>query len=181
VHFLEESESHSTTYDHFVNLGKHVPDELNLVSDLGTTENNEERPFRGLKCLSEVLEFLLHEVASSSDFMVDSNHGRVGSVGCSESVVDKDFSERGELLSEISDLSFIGFDLLAILDAFAFLLNMVSEIFEENDLTVSGLLDGFLDFIADAVIEEFNLEVHNWKWSYLLSEKLLKFRGNWGH
>lgn len=42
MHLLQESESHASSDDHFVNFGEHVPDQLDLVGNLGSSENDEE-------------------------------------------------------------------------------------------------------------------------------------------
>lgn len=87
-----------------MHLVEHVLNELDLVRDLGTTENGEEGPLGRLEDLGKVLELLRHEEASGALGKLDANHGGVGAVGGSESIVDVDSSERGERLAERVDL-----------------------------------------------------------------------------
>lgn len=84
---LLEGESHATADDEGVDLVEQVVDELDLVRDLGTTENGKERSLRGLESLGEVVELLLHEETSSLLGQVNANHGRVSTVSSAESIV----------------------------------------------------------------------------------------------
>ena len=101
--------------------------------------------------------------------MVNADHGGVSSMGSSEGVIDVDVPKGSKLLSEIGNLSFVGFDLLAILDTLAFFLKVVPEILKKEDLSVGWLRDGLLDFLANAVIKEFHLMMYNRITLYFLS------------
>lgn len=87
VEDLLEGEGHATADDEGVDLVKEVVDELDLVRDLGTAEDGEERSLRGLESLGKVVELLLHEETGSLLGQVNANHGRVSTVGSAESVV----------------------------------------------------------------------------------------------
>jgi hypothetical protein len=65
-------------------LVKHALDELDLVGDLGATEDGKERPVGVLEDLGKVLEFLLHEETGGTLGQLDADHGRVGAVGGTE-------------------------------------------------------------------------------------------------
>lgn len=97
---FQEGESHTSAHNHLVDSVEEVHDQLQLVLDLGSSENHGERLFRGLEHLGEVLDFLLKEETGSSLGEVDTDHGAVSSVGGSESVVDIDVTKSGESLSE---------------------------------------------------------------------------------
>lgn len=84
---LLEGEGHATTDDERVDLAEKVVDQLDLVADLGTSEDGEEWALGALNGLGEVLELLLHEEAGGLLWSVDTDHGAVGAVGSSESVV----------------------------------------------------------------------------------------------
>ena len=87
VKSLLESESHTTADDQGVDLVKHVLDKLDLVGNLGTTEDGKERTLGLLEDLGEVLELLLHEEARGALRELDADHGRVGTVGSSEAAM----------------------------------------------------------------------------------------------
>jgi len=91
-------------------------------------------------------------------------------VSSSEGIVNVDFSQRSQLLPELSNFCLVGLDLLTILDALALFLKVVSQILKKNNLSIGGLLDGLLNFLSDTVIEEFNL----------VSKQSLELRCNWG-
>lgn len=84
---LLEGESHTTADDQGVDLVKEVVDELNLVGDLGTTEDGEERTLGLLESLGEVLKLLLDEETGGFLGQVDTDHGGVSTVSSAESVV----------------------------------------------------------------------------------------------
>jgi hypothetical protein len=95
----------------------------------------------------------------------------MSSVSSSESVVNEDLSQRGKLFPEISHLGLVSFHLLAVLDSFAFFLDVVPKVFQQDDLAVSRLLHGLLDLLADTIIKEF----------HLMAEQSFELRGDWGH
>lgn len=82
-----EGESHTTADDEGVDLVKEIVNELDLVGDLGTTEDGKEGALRLLKGLGEVLELLLDEETGGLLGEVDTDHGGVGTVSSAESVV----------------------------------------------------------------------------------------------
>ena len=90
LHVLEgllEGEGHTTANDEAVDLAEKVVNELDLVRDLGTTEDGKERTLGLLESLGEVIELLLDEEAGSLLGEVDTNHGAVSAVSGTESVV----------------------------------------------------------------------------------------------
>lgn len=136
-------------------LVQHVIDELNLVGDLGTTKDGQERPLRALKRLREEVELLLDEETSSTLRELDANHGRVCTVSGTERVVHVDVAEVGESLTELGNLGRVGLGLVALLVLDGTLLfDVETEIFEENDRTVFGGGNGLLDVGTDAIVEE---------------------------
>lgn len=89
-HVLEdllEGECHATADDERVDLVEQVVDELDLVRDLGATEDGEERTLRRLESLGEVVELLLHEETGRFLGKLDTDHGGVSTVSSAESVV----------------------------------------------------------------------------------------------
>lgn len=84
---LLESEGHSTGDDEAVDLGQEVVDQLNLVRDLGTTQNGKEWSLGALQSLSEVVKLLLDQETGSLLGQLDTDHGAVGTVSGTESIV----------------------------------------------------------------------------------------------
>lgn len=107
VQGLLEGERHTTTNDqsvdlssayahdlrHSVYLVEHVLNKLDLVGNLGSTENSEERSFGVLENFGKVFKFLLHQETGSSLGELDANHGRMGSVGGTEAADQRERSE----------------------------------------------------------------------------------------
>lgn len=84
---LLEGEGHTTTDDEAVDLAEEVVNELNLVRDLGTTEDGKEGTLGLLKSLGEVVELLLDEETRGLLGKVDTDHGAVGTVSGTKSIV----------------------------------------------------------------------------------------------
>lgn len=173
---LLEGESHAAADDQGVDLVEKVVDQLDLVGDLGATENGEEGALGRLEDLGEVLELLLHEETGGLLGEVDTDHGGVGAVGGAESIVwmrgvvvscchfsgirvnlggltDVDITELGEALAELVNLGLVGLDLVALgIGALALLLNVEAEVLKEDNSAVVGLVDDLLNLGADAVV-----------------------------
>jgi hypothetical protein len=166
---LLEGEGHATADDEGVDLVKEVVDKLDLVGDLGTTEDGQEGALRVLEGLGEVLKLLLDEEAGGLLGEVDTDHGGVGTVGSAESVVDVDVTKSGQALAESLNLSLVGLGLVAVLVlGRAFLLNVESEVLEEDDRAILSLVDDLLDLRTDTIGGEGDL----------LAEELLKLSDN---
>lgn len=84
---LLEGESHATANDEGIDLVQQVVDELDLVRDLGTSEDGEEGTLRSFESLGKVVELLLHEETGSLLWEVDTDHGGVSTVGSTESII----------------------------------------------------------------------------------------------
>lgn len=172
---LLEGEGHSTSDDQAVDLGQQVVDQLDLVRDLGTSQNGQEGALGAFQSLSKVLKFLLHQEAGSLLGQVNTNHRAVSTVGSSESVVyeakisigrqksigrpweltDVDVTKSSQSLAELFDLLLVSLDLLAlgILRA-ALLLGVETQVLKEDDLATSGLVHNLFSLLADAVLGE---------------------------
>ena len=150
---------------------QHVLNELDLVGDLGTTEDGKERSLGALEDLRKVLELLLHEETGGSLGELNADHRGVGSVGGSEAVVrnvlsrskrsradsrvvDVDCAKSGEVLTELLNLGRVGLDLLVALLALALLLDVESQVLKEEDLAVLAGENSLLDVLSDTVVEE---------------------------
>jgi hypothetical protein len=143
---LFECECHTTTDDESVDFSDEIVDQLDLIGDLGSTEDSQERTFRFLKRFGKVLKFLLHKESRSTLRQVNSNHRRVSTVSSSKRIIyqltnlkrcntDINVCERSERFSEFRDFCRIRFSFLAffIFGASLFL-NMETQILKENNL-----------------------------------------------
>ena len=167
---LEEGEGHSAGDDHLVDLVEEVVDELDLVSDLGTTEDGEEWPPWSLDDWDEGIELGLDEVTGGLDWEVNADHGAVSTVSSSESIVDEDITVAGEGLTELLDGLWVGLDLLALgIEARAFLFDVEADVLEEDDGALSWVLDGGISEWADNLWDE-----GDW-----LADELLKALSDW--
>jgi hypothetical protein len=73
-------------------------------------------------------------------------------------LTDVNVTKSGETLAELVDLGLVGLDLLALrVLAAALLFGVETQVLEENDATVLGVVDGLLDLGADTVVGEGDL------------------------
>jgi len=155
---LLEGESHTASNDHGIDLVQQVLDQLNLVRDLGTSQNSQEWLLGLLKNLGKELKLLLHQETGSTDREINANNGRVGTVGSTKGIVDVDITELGERLSELLDICFAGLGHIALLVLdLAFFLNVETQVLKENDLAILGISADRLDVLADAVIQKLDI------------------------
>lgn len=139
----------------WTHLVQHVIDELNLVGNLGATEDSQERSLGALKRLREEVELFLDEETGSTLRKLNANHRRVCTMSRAERVVHVYVAEVGEPLTELSDLGGVGLGLVALFVLYgALLFDVETEVFEEDDGAVFGRSNGLLDVGADAVVEE---------------------------
>lgn len=150
-------------------LVQHVVDQLNLVRDLGSTENGQEWPVRSLKSLGEELELLLDEETGSSLGEFDTDHAGVSTMGSTEGIVDVDITELGEALTESGDCGGVslGLGTVLVLDG-TLLLDVETQVLEENDGSRGSGVYCFFDIGADTVVEEYDR----------LSDETLEFGGD---
>ena len=147
--------SYTTPNPRPTHLIQHVVNQLNLVLNLGTSEDGKERPLGGLERLGEELQLLLHQEPGGSLGQLNTDHGRVSSVGSTERVVDVDRSELGQRLSESLDSILVGLDLFAFrVLAATFLLGVESKVLEQKDLALGSVLDGLLGLGANTIRKE---------------------------
>lgn len=184
---LLEGESHATTDDEAVHLAEQIVDELDLVRNLGTTEDGKEWSLRVLEGLGKVFELLLDEEARGLLGEVNTDHGAVSAVGGSESIVcscklvslvvcllfnahtDEDVTESGETLPKLLDISLVGLDLLALgVLAASLLFGVESQVLEQHNAAVGGRVDGLLNLGTDTVAGEGDL----------LAQELLELSGD---
>lgn len=172
---LLEGECHTTGDDQAVDLGEKVVDQLDLVRDLRASEDSEEGALGRFEGLGEVFEFLLHEETGGLLGEVDTDHGAVGTVGSTESIVcitisywsisiqiwikllltDVDIAKGSKSLTELSNLLLVGLDLVALFVLGAtLLLGVEAQVLKKDDLAARGLVDGLLNVFADRVIGE---------------------------
>jgi hypothetical protein len=84
-------------------------------------------------------------------------------------LTDVDVTKSGEALAELVNLSLVGLDLLALrVLAAALLLGVETQVLEEDNATVLGVVDSLLDLGADTVVGEGDL----------LADELLELSNN---
>lgn len=73
-------------------------------------------------------------------------------------LTDVDVTKSGETLAELLDLGLVGLDLLALrVLAAALFFGVETQVLEEDNATVLGVVDGLLDLGADTVVGEGDL------------------------
>ena len=132
VQHFEEGERHTAADDHLVHLVQQVLDQLNLVGDLSTAQNRQERSLRILQRLREVVQLLLHQEAGGSLGQLHADHRAVRTMRRTERVVHVDVAQFGETRSELRHLVRVGLDLVLLLvDALAFLFHMETQVLQK--------------------------------------------------
>lgn len=136
-------------------LVEHVLDQLDLVGNLGTTENSKEGAFGRLESLGEEFELLLDEETGGTLGQLDTDHAGVGAVGSAERVVHVDITETGEAGAEFRNLGRVSLGLRAVLvlDRTLFL-DVEAKVLEEDEGARGGVGNGLLDFGTDRVVQE---------------------------
>lgn len=157
---LLEGEGHASSNDHSIDLIHQILDQLDLVRDLGTSQDGKEGLLGLLKDLGKELELLLHQQTSGTDGEIDSDNGRMSTVSGSKGIVDVDITELGERGAELLDIGLGGLGDIALLVLdLALFLDVEAEVLEEDDLAVLGGGADSLDLLADAVVEELDILV----------------------
>jgi len=157
---LLEGEGHASSNDHGINLVHQVLDQLDLVRDLGASQDGQEGLLGLLQDLGKELELLGHQKTSSTDGQVNTDDGRVGTVSGTKGIVDVDISELGERSAELLDISLAGLGDIALLVLdLSFLLNVEAQVLKKDDLATLGGGADSLDLLTDTVIEELDILV----------------------
>ena len=140
----EKRVRHRAADEERVDAGYQVLDDLELVRHLCAAEDGDERPLGTLEHAAEVLYFLRHQQTGGylRDVMNDPFGGGVGAVSRAEGIVDVHVSERGELAGELG-VVFLFF-------------RMEAQVFEQNDTTRTGFLDGSTRRLTDGVLGKNN-------------------------
>lgn len=138
---FEEGEGHASADDEVVDFGEEGLDDLDLVSDLRSTEDGDKRALGGVEGSAEVFELFLDEEAGVCGEMVGDAFGAgVGAVGGAEGIVDIELGEGGELGGEVGIVGFF--------------LGVEANVFEEADLAVFEGVGALGDFGADNIGEK---------------------------
>mmetsp|Transcript_36754 Transcript_36754/g.79631 ORF Transcript_36754/g.79631 Transcript_36754/m.79631 type:complete len:671 (+) Transcript_36754:888-2900(+) len=171
VNHLQECVGHATTDDHLVDLVQQVHDQLDLVADLRTTKDGQDRSGRLVQDLGEGVQLLGHEAPTALDVEALTDHGTVCPVRGAEGVAAEDVRQLSDGSAEGFHLLLVGFDLVAgQVDTFAFLFHVKSQILKEDHAARGGVGTDLLDLLADAVAAE----------SHGLAELLLEDLGDGG-
>mmetsp|Transcript_24291 Transcript_24291/g.76681 ORF Transcript_24291/g.76681 Transcript_24291/m.76681 type:complete len:426 (-) Transcript_24291:71-1348(-) len=152
---LQEGVGHAAANDHLVDLVQHVHDELDLVADLGTTQDGEDGLRRGFQDLRKGVELLGHQTAGALYVKTLANHGAVRAVGGAKGVVAVDVRELADGRAELGDLVLVRLHLVALrVHALALLLDMKAQVLQQEDRAGRRIRAGRLDLSAAAVRQE---------------------------
>ncbi len=137
-----EGVGHGPADENGIGLIEETVDDLDLVRDLRTAEDDDEGTLGALEFLAEVAKFLFHEETDGAlgDELGHTRRGRVGAVRGPEGVVHVDIGELGQLLAE------------GVIVGFLFVVE--AEIFEQDHFAVLELGGGLFGHLADAIIDE---------------------------
>jgi hypothetical protein len=136
-------------------LIQHVLNELDLIGDLSTAEDGQERSFWALKRLGEELKLLLDEETSSTLGELDADHAGVCTVCRTKCVVDVHIAEFGQVRAELLDFGRVSLGLVSSLVLYgALLLDMEAKVLKQDDRPIRSICDGLLDLRAHAVFDE---------------------------
>ena len=150
-----EGVGHAASDDDVIGLLDEVPDEGDLIGDLGAAEDREKWALRVLEHGCKGSQFLLDQEARHLVGKLDSGDARVGAVGGTEGVVHVDVGELAEAGAEGGHLG--GISLHAVpfgILGLALFLDMETDILEQDDLAGFQGGAGGLDLGSDAVVEE---------------------------
>mmetsp|Transcript_37253 Transcript_37253/g.83272 ORF Transcript_37253/g.83272 Transcript_37253/m.83272 type:complete len:235 (+) Transcript_37253:1028-1732(+) len=89
---LQEGVGHAASNDHHVHLVQHVRNQLNLVADLGATQNSQKRPSRLVQYLAKRCELLAHEESGHFDVEPLTNHAAVCSMCSAKRIIHIDIT-----------------------------------------------------------------------------------------
>ena len=65
--YLEESECHASTDDQLIHLVQHIVDQLDLVSDLGSSQDGQKWSWGIVQCFVEVGQLFLQKESRSPE------------------------------------------------------------------------------------------------------------------
>mmetsp|Transcript_57454 Transcript_57454/g.136803 ORF Transcript_57454/g.136803 Transcript_57454/m.136803 type:complete len:431 (-) Transcript_57454:58-1350(-) len=168
---LQEGVRHAAANDHLVHLVQHVHDQLDLVTDLCTTEDGQHGLGGVVQDLRESLELLAHEIAGALHVETLSNHGAVCTVCSSEGIVAVDVRKFPDGCPECCYLLFVCFDLVALgINSLALLFHVESQVLQKDHAASRGVSARSLHLWPDAVSAE-----SDW-----LAQLLLQDLGHWG-
>jgi len=141
---LDEGEGHAAADDEFVDLREQAVDDADLVRNFRSAEDRDERSFRIIESLAQVLDLLLDEEACHAGKGMGHALCRgMGSVGGAKCIVHIEFCVRCQLGAEHRVI--------------LLLFSMEAKVLEENDVAGHHRLARLLNFGAYTVGEEWNV------------------------
>mmetsp|Transcript_60433 Transcript_60433/g.74055 ORF Transcript_60433/g.74055 Transcript_60433/m.74055 type:complete len:209 (-) Transcript_60433:547-1173(-) len=90
---LQEGVGHATADDNAIGFVNQILNEFDLVVDLCTANDGDQRPCRGAQDLGEGLQLLLDQQTCDLLRKVAAHHRRVGSMCCPKGIIDVDITK----------------------------------------------------------------------------------------
>ena len=132
-----------------------IPDQRNLVRDLGATENREQRPLRVLEHRRERLQFGLHQKAGDLLRQVHPDNRGMRAMGGAKGIVHVNVAELRQARAKRRHRRRIGFLHRAVRPLhLALFLNVKAQVLQEHDIAGSKPGAGRLDGGPDAIVEK---------------------------
>mmetsp|Transcript_89712 Transcript_89712/g.142776 ORF Transcript_89712/g.142776 Transcript_89712/m.142776 type:complete len:432 (-) Transcript_89712:50-1345(-) len=168
---LQKSVGHPAANDHLVHLVQHVHDQLDLVADLGTSQDGEHRLGRAVQNLGKGLQLFAHQIARTFHLKAFTHHGTVRTVSSAKGIVAVDVRQFPDGCTKFLDLLLVSLDLVALrVDTLALFLNMESQILQQDDRTSCRISASRLNFWPHAILAEchwfaefFFQDLGNWR------------------
>mmetsp|Transcript_53924 Transcript_53924/g.109701 ORF Transcript_53924/g.109701 Transcript_53924/m.109701 type:complete len:383 (+) Transcript_53924:568-1716(+) len=152
---LDEGESHATSNDHSIYLVQHVLNQLDLVADLGSSQNGTDWADWRIQNLCEGLQLLGHEEARALHRIALSHHRAVSTVGSAKGIATVDVRQLRQGGPELLGLFLVGLDLVAILvDALAFFFYVESAVLQQNHRATRRVGTSSFNLCSTAILQE---------------------------
>merc|ERR1719313_789862 len=165
---LQECVCHTSTNDDLVDLVKHVHDELDLVADLGTTKDGQDRLGRSFQDLGKCIQLLGHQGTCCLHLETLTNHRAVGSVGSAKGIVAVDVGSLSDGSTELCDFGCVSLNLATTsIDSLALFLNIEAKVLHQENGAWSWISSCCLGVSTCNASKELDLDT-----------KLLRHNGN---
>mmetsp|Transcript_78597 Transcript_78597/g.129999 ORF Transcript_78597/g.129999 Transcript_78597/m.129999 type:complete len:314 (+) Transcript_78597:1479-2420(+) len=152
---LDEGEGHAASNDHSIDLVQHVLNQLDLVADLGSSQNGANRTDRGIQNLCKGLQLLGHQEARALHRIALSHHRAMSTMRCAKGIATVDVRQLGQGGPELLGLFLVRLDLVAILvDALAFFFYVESAVLQQDHRATRRVGTSSFNLCSAAILQE---------------------------